>query len=78
MMISLNLPSDYEIKLEQIAHNENITVSEVIKKAVELYFNVCKKSDRPADYQTLMKELSYAEAGRSFSRDELNERQIFS
>ncbi len=39
MMISLNLPSDYEIKLEQIAHNENITVSEVIKKAVELYLS---------------------------------------
>jgi hypothetical protein len=46
-MISLNLPSDYEIKLKQIAHNENITVSEVIKKAVEFYFNVCKKNGQP-------------------------------
>lgn len=38
-MISINIPSDYEIKLEQIAQNENITISEVVEKAIQIYFS---------------------------------------
>ncbi|QTA92384.1 ribbon-helix-helix protein, CopG family [Desulfonema magnum] len=38
-MISINLPSDYETKVEQIAKDENITTSEIIKKALQLYFD---------------------------------------
>jgi len=73
-MICLNLPSDYELRLDRIARHENIDASEVIRKAIEFYFNFYKETAKSDNYEALMNRLSYAEAGRSFSRDELNER----
>lgn len=38
-MISVQLPSDYEIKLEQISENEKTSPSEIVQRALERYFH---------------------------------------
>jgi hypothetical protein len=38
-MISINLSSDYESQLNEIARNENTTISEIVEKAIRLYLN---------------------------------------
>jgi len=57
------------------------TNAETVQKALEFYVRhlrqaavVQKQNIISASYETLMKELSYAEAGHSFTREELNER----
>jgi predicted DNA-binding protein len=46
-MISLRLTTDLEKKLNQIAKTENISKSEIIKKALIMYFNDNEKKYNP-------------------------------
>jgi len=48
-MISLRLTTDLEKKLNQIAKNEKISKSEVIKRALILYFEKNEKQYNPYD-----------------------------
>lgn len=48
-MISLRLSTDLEDKLNQIAKNENISKSEIVKKALILYFEDYQKTHSPYD-----------------------------
>jgi hypothetical protein len=46
-MISLRLTSDLEDKLNQISKNENISKSEIIKRALILFFTEYHKKHSP-------------------------------
>ena len=46
-MISLRLPKDLEEKLESLSKKENMTKSDVIREALELYIAGSEKSTRP-------------------------------
>ncbi len=53
------------------AQNENTTLNALFRQWLSRYV---KQKQNSAEYAELMKKLSYAQAGRSFSRDEINER----
>jgi hypothetical protein len=46
-MLSIQLSEDIEKKIEQIARNENLTNTEVIRSAIELYFHRYLEADTP-------------------------------
>ena len=48
-MISLRLSNDLDEKLNQIAKNEKISKSEIVKRALVLYFEDYKKTHSPYD-----------------------------
>ena len=48
-MISLRLTSDLEDKLNKISKNENISKSEIIKRALILFFKEYQKKHNPYD-----------------------------
>jgi len=48
-MISLRLSTDLDDKLNQIAKNEKISKSEIVKRALVLYFKDYQKSHSPYD-----------------------------
>lgn len=48
-MISLRLPADLDEKLKQIAKNEKISKSEIVKRALVLYFKDYQKTYSPYD-----------------------------
>ena len=48
-MISLRLSTDLDDKLNQIAKNEKISKSEIVKRALVLYFEDYQKSHSPYD-----------------------------
>jgi hypothetical protein len=48
-MISLRLSADLDDKLNQIAENEKISKSEIVKRALTLYFESYKKKQNPYD-----------------------------
>ncbi len=53
------------------ALHEHKTLNAIFRKWLRRYI---KQDQASTDYKVLMEQLSYAQAGRSFSRDELNER----
>jgi len=53
-MISINISSDYENRLDEMARNENTTISEIVENALQMYFVHCYS--QPTPYQ-LGKEL---------------------
>ena len=48
-MISLRLNNELENKLEQIAKNENLSKSEIVKRALIFYFDDYNKKHSPYD-----------------------------
>ncbi len=48
-MISLRLSNDLELKLNKVSKTENISKSELIKRALLLYFDKYQKSHNPYD-----------------------------
>ena len=48
-MISLRLSNDLDEKLNQIAENEKISKSEIVKRALVLYFEDYQKTHSPYD-----------------------------
>ncbi len=48
-MISLRLSTDLDDKLNQIAKNEKISKSEIVKRALVLYFEDYQKTHSPYD-----------------------------
>jgi len=46
-MLSIRLPEDIEAKIEQIADNENLSKTEVVKSAIELYIQKYKETANP-------------------------------
>ena len=53
------------------AQKEHMTLSTIFRQWLMRYVGQGKIA---TDYEALMERLSYAQAGRSFSREELNER----
>jgi hypothetical protein len=51
------------------ARSRNTTLNQVFRDWLSRFV----ESDRPDDYTSLMKRLSYAKSSRKFSRDEMNE-----
>lgn len=58
-------------KAREKARQEHMTLNAMFRQWLTRYV---RQDKAPADYAELMKRLSYAKPGRSFSRDELNER----
>ena len=72
-MATVTLHADEELlarATEAIARRE-LTLDQVFERALR---DVIEAESRLAEYDNLMKRLSYANAGRKFSRDEMNER----
>jgi predicted DNA-binding protein len=46
-MLSIRLPEDIEAKIEQIADSENLSKTEVVKSAIELYFKKYEETTNP-------------------------------
>jgi len=58
-------------KSRQKAQKENTTLNELFRQWLQQYVG---QRHAAVDFKELMEKLSYARAGRKFSRDELNER----
>lgn len=54
-----------------VARSQHTTLNSAFREWLEQYV---ARSGKLAEYDALMKRLSYAKAGRKFSRDEMNER----
>ncbi len=46
-MLSIRLPEDIEAKIEQIADSENLSKTEVVKSAIELYIQKYNETANP-------------------------------
>ncbi|MGH8718955.1 MAG: hypothetical protein ACREV0_08465, partial [Burkholderiales bacterium] len=71
MLKNVTLSADDSLieQARQRAQRERTTLNEQFRLWLVRY----ARKDLPSDdYESLMRELSYARAGRSFSRDELN------
>ena len=73
MLKNVTLSADEELiqKAREKAAIENTTLNASFRQWLTQYTNSFFKND---DYDQLMLSLSYVNAGRTFSRDELNER----
>ena len=73
MLKNITLSAEEELirKARQKAHKERTTLNATFRQWLKQYVNT---GTDPSDYDALMKSLKYAHPGKSFSRDELNER----
>lgn len=71
MLKNVTLKADeYLLSLARTkASQEKKSLSEIFQEWLDIYV-----SNNEEDYYQLMERLSYAEAGKGFNRDELNER----
>ncbi len=69
--ITLSADTNLIEKSRQRARRERTTLNAVFRQWLERYAG---KRAVSLGYSDLMKDLSYAQAGRSFSREEMNER----
>lgn len=69
--ITLSAEESVIKRARQRARLEHTTINAMFRHWLASYANRDKAS---TDYQALMDELSYAQAGQIFTRDELNER----
>jgi hypothetical protein len=69
--ITLSAESDLIEKAREAARSRHTTLNEEFRKWLDQYV---RQEDPAAGYGALMERLSYAEPGRSFTRDDLNER----
>jgi hypothetical protein len=73
MVQNITLSADKELieKARKRARKQNTTLNAEFRHWLTQY---AESSQSETSFQTLMREMSYAKAGRSFSRDDLNER----
>lgn len=73
MLKNITLSADEELirKAREKAGREHTTLNANFRRWLRQYVN---RNNRPDDLKALMMSLAYAQAGRKFSRDELNER----
>lgn len=73
MLKNITLSADEELirRARAKAHSDHTTLNEAFRWWLARYV---QSEQTVAEYTALMEQLSYAEAGRHFSRDELNER----
>jgi len=69
--ITFSLEEDIIQKATAAAHHKHTTLEKEFRRWLNYYIY---KNQRADDYAKLMDELSHVQAGRIFSRDELNER----
>jgi predicted DNA-binding protein len=70
-MLSIRLSKDIEYKIEQIAKNENVSKTEIVKSAIELYVQKYKETTTPFE---LGKDLfgKYGSGQSNLSKDYKN------
>lgn len=73
MLKNITLSADEELirRARKKAQLENTTLNNTFRQWLKRYVGA---SIQKTDYMTLMEKLSYARPGRSFTRDEMNER----
>ncbi len=73
MLKNITLSAEEELveKARLKARKERTTLNAAFRQWLKHYANAGTKSQ---DYEALMKTLNYAHPGKTFSRDELNER----
>ncbi|MBD3376288.1 hypothetical protein GF406_14720 [candidate division KSB1 bacterium] len=73
MLKNITLSAEEELinKARQKAQKERTTLNETFRRWLLQYVNAGMNS---SEYESLMKSLNYAQPGKAFSRDELNER----
>jgi hypothetical protein len=69
--VTLNADEQLIERARDRARREHTTLNDAFRDWLARYAGA---GDRSADYDGLMKRLSYARPGRRFTRDELNER----
>jgi predicted transcriptional regulator len=69
--ITLSADEDLIERARQVAREQHKTLNEMFR---EWLAQVAGSSDAAAEYRELMDSLGYVNAGRHFSREELNER----
>ena len=69
--ITLSAEEDVIVRARKAAFSRNTTLNEAFRKWLDTY---ARSEWNPDQYQALMKRLSYARAGRKFTREEMNER----
>jgi len=73
MLKNITLSADEELirKARHKAQQERTTLNETFRHWLKQYVN---SGIQGSEYESLMKSLNYAQPGKTFSRDELNER----
>jgi len=73
MLKNITLSAEEELikKARQKAQQERTTLNETFRQWLKQYV---KTGIHSTEYESLMKSLNYAQPGKTFSRDELNER----
>lgn len=73
MRKNITLSADEELirKVRDKAKREHTTLNSTFRRWLRQYLN---RNSKTTDYQAFMESLGYAKPGRTFSRDELNER----
>jgi len=73
MIKNITLSAEEELirKAREKARRERTTLNATFRQWLQQY---ASRSAKTADYRSFMDSLSYANPGRKFSRDELNER----
>ena len=62
---------DIIVRARKVAFSRNTTLNQAFREWLGTY---ARPEWNPDQYQALMKRLSYARAGRKFTREEMNER----
>jgi plasmid stability protein len=70
--ITLSAPEELIEKARQRAANKGTTLNNEFREWLKA--QTISGEDRVANYEQLMKKLSYVNAGRKFTREEMNER----
>lgn len=73
MVKNITLSADIELirKARQKAQREHTSLNEEFRNWLQRYIG---KNIKTTDYYALMERFSYAQPGRTFKRDEMNER----
>jgi hypothetical protein len=73
MLKNITLSAEEELieKARDRARREKTTLNATFRQWLRQYVS---RTTKTADYSSFMESLSYAKPGRTFSRDELNER----
>jgi predicted transcriptional regulator len=69
--ITLSADQDLIEKAREVARSENKTLNAAFREWLESY---AARQDAVAKFNALMERLKYVNAGRKFTRDEMNER----
>ena len=73
MLKNITLSAEEELirKAREKANKEHTTLNATFRQWLKQYIN---RNTKTIDFNTFMEQLNYADPGRHFSREELNER----